>query len=739
MGTELSNYAASENDLQQALHRHLLCEVDRVWDDGRLARVRPRYSQSAGGWVPIDVHTLKDEFPSQGLVFWPGPQFLVARGQIVLVTALALEDYFGQEGKYDRFKVVHGARAFECLVCETVNEEKSLHRLFSAEGLSLQVRPLTKSVYFQLVNGSILGPLPITENLGVLRCSQPDLVSRVHYIENARHCFQKLMWTDQQERLFLRADASLPAPTTLFNLEAPEVAWRGVLRRLREVSLDAGTAVERDFQLLEQYIKSLGEPSVSEPAKQVELARAKRVRSFVETLSLETFQLEEVARILAARPEIQQGVLRELGELAAKEKTRLERELVAEREKASEALRDIQREFTEAKNRLQGVSVEAERLTEEVSQKIRATVDEISRDPIARLSEHFVVRGLLGGMGAADRVSELSLIPRVDEGASCLEAISEASRRFAAGLASSGLYQVVGPVIVGGMLTGSVPVVCGAGADAVVKKLADSFCGGLMVRVSVPANTFSVTDLFGVYQGGEFVPRSLELQALPAIAENAPGPVLVVLEGINRAPVEVFLPSLVNASRKWGTGGAEGYDLGLAAGVAGGRSYRWPDNVMLMGTYVSGPSVFPVSVEGDSAVTFVPSILLSEVLGELVAIASTQEVTYLKRETWYNALESARAQTGRPSSPPLNLPPIASDVHIDNDILLRHVAESVNLGCPEGDALSLVFGYRMAVLADEGAFDDFARDAARDYKLYKEKWFLDSVRRIRGIVHRRER
>jgi hypothetical protein len=738
MNNSSSVETLSERHLQKNFTTPLLCEVEyvNVKDRGEWARVRPIYRQSPAGWVSIPPDLLIEDFASQGLVFWPRPQVFLERGQIVFVSSLAVNEHFGEGGKHDLYKVVHGAHALECLVCETFEEERELHGLFTNEGLAPRVRPLNKRFYVQLTNKSVVGPFPVTESQGRLRCSQPDLIARIPLIEDAANYFEELDKCDRQKRFFLKPGVSLPASTRVFNLESPETALKGVLRRIREMDSDKADTLNESLKALDGYIKSLGSDGIKDSARQVDLARARRVLFLLDTLKLEAADLTEITEALSQRSDVKQRVVQELEEFHSRQRERFAEELAAERDRANDDLQVVRDEFAREKSRLEELKREGERLGADVSLQLQSTVEEILRAPLAKLSEHAVVRGLLQGANLSKPKKEFPVGVRIDDCAVSIEGIGDGIKRLSAGLSESGIHPDVGRFLMSSILTSSVPVICGARADLVAKKLADTLCGGLMVSVSVNANTFSVVDLFGSYQAGEFVPRSLELLNLPAIAEAAPGPVLVVLEGINRAPVEVFLPSLVNATR--GHSGS-GIDLGFSAGVAGGKSYRWPNNIMLVGTAVTGPSVFPIPIEGSSAITLVPSILLSEVVGQPMGANDAISVSYLTRESWFRALTEVQQRGLEAAALPATLPTLPKDVHIDIAALSSHVKEFKNLGKSEADAVSWVFACRLIVLGDEDSFEDFVERAKQTNELYKKEWFVDSIRRIRGIAHRRER
>ncbi len=144
-----------------------------------------------------------------------------------------------------------------------------------------------------------------------------------------------------------------------------------------------------------------------------------------------------------------------------------------------------------------------------------------------------------------------------------------------------------------------VPLVAGNRSLEFLEALADRISNGQLLVVHVHPTTTSINDLVGRVDErlGRFMPAPTRLAELLIHASDFLYPVIVVLEGINRVPIESsFLPLLESYAVP------ERRPIRLAAlssvhpddPFASLAEFTWPPNLLLAATLVEGTSVFSI-------------------------------------------------------------------------------------------------------------------------------------------------
>jgi phage-related protein len=169
----------------------------------------------------------------------------------------------------------------------------------------------------------------------------------------------------------------------------------------------------------------------------------------------------------------------------------------------------------------------------------------------------------------------------------------------------------------GTILGGGVPVVAGADATAAVAAYADAVTAGAVLWVPVAPSMLEPADLLGRPDGrGRFAPHSAGLVdlLLDAYAAGPDGPLrLVVLDGVNRAPVDAYLAPVLEAMR---SALVEEHprrlplchpaSLDVDDPYAAVPHLPWPSTVLLAGTWAHGPATLPPSAAFWETAALVP-------------------------------------------------------------------------------------------------------------------------------------
>lgn len=96
-------------------------------------------------------------------------------------------------------------------------------------------------------------------------------------------------------------------------------------------------------------------------------------------------------------------------------------------------------------------------------------------------------------------------------------------------------------------IAGRVPLACGPKSMRLMKRFADLICGGVMRWTSISPLLTEVRDLIGTFHDGWFRPHPSGIALLLLKVSRGESPALVVLEGANRAPLELVLEPLLHS------------------------------------------------------------------------------------------------------------------------------------------------------------------------------------------------
>lgn len=166
------------------------------------------------------------------------------------------------------------------------------------------------------------------------------------------------------------------------------------------------------------------------------------------------------------------------------------------------------------------------------------------------------------------------------------------------------------------LLARSAPIVTGIGGREVLQVLGDFLTGGRVLTIPVSPGYLEPADLFGTWDphSRSIHPDKHGLLDLMLAAPQIEGLLLVILEGINLAPIEAYLLPLLEAYR--GSllhGRTRRIAIAHPAGIrsedryAGASQLLWPDNVLLACTVVDGPATLPVPPDVWGFGTFLPA------------------------------------------------------------------------------------------------------------------------------------
>jgi hypothetical protein len=397
-------------------------------------------------------------------------------------------------------------------------------------------------------------------------------------------------------RNFLLPDVKIEGTAVLRDWSPDPLALKRVMGKLRKWDRGFADTLELSEKALERVEAILAAPPVSINDLDMERARFQRARAYLASLR------DADALNSAARTAIEEGPLAIKIE---KEKERiLQAETARARDQANEAFRAEREELDRVREQIAGLERERDKLTielEAIRQRQASFIDRLDEELESRLARLLekpeqvladvailkAVEKALGSTTSSKRTEpSRESPPSVDAveheppipGCTDLVAFS---KRFQGALLANDTPPNVWRSIFSSLLGGGVPLIMGARARRSFEAFARVATRGEVHWVQVEPTWTCLRD---VMLGGLS-------ELLSKLAESGKLQ-FVVLEGVNRAPVESYLcPLLSDYADAW-DGRVPGL-APLANGDLNGHPARltvrpWPKNVLLGGTLVEG-------------------------------------------------------------------------------------------------------------------------------------------------------
>lgn len=567
----------------------LIGVVDFLAVDRSFGRVEPILESHDQGWRPAKA----SDFPPENRVFWSRPPVGLAAGSIVQVT---VEGNVADKAK-DHYKVASHQFCTEVVDLRATGDVEALRRAVDA-GLKLFPPPQPHVMLW--AKDGIVGPFKLVQTNGLWTIEETMRPQVGLY--TPEELSMTLLSAKSGKRYILSA-SNPPLPSA-------QVDWGSDEDVLRRALTHAATHLKRDnanHALTRAAIaQAVADETVDGTQAQValwsnRLARAEKYLAATKTLGTQAASLTE---LIQALPAFKRELEAALGGVREAAKARVEAELTAE--KASlDAIRKekaavqkerevVQAELETAKAK---VRQEVEALEETLEERVRAAVEK----PERLLADVAMFRAI-GAPGSVGPSATPQTVPRTRErrtwGIAANQVRTLGELRSAIGR-HAGALSVQLPACLNvhcAYKAGSFPLLYGPRAVEVAETYSRAVAGGRFTVVQVSPLFRQPSDLIGEVRNGRFVPHAAALVDVLSGAAGSEGLAVVVIEGVNRAPVESFLlPLLRLTSRR-----AETLPVFHPSAVDAGDAYEdasaimWPANVILIGTAVDGPTSLPV-------------------------------------------------------------------------------------------------------------------------------------------------
>lgn len=541
------------------------------WDKrgSTIAGVRPLIELRKDEWRLINA---AEEFPSQGLVFWPNAQAAVKDSLI----------FFRAEpnpGQKDEFKVIEPKPAYEVLDLRRYGTAAEV-RAVLIDGVRMPGPIGTVRAHIWCKPDALVGPVELKR----AATGTTKLVgTNLHRLSLYSGAQVRPVNVNHSERL-LRVDEA--GPSGYVDWDDDAVVLRRALEAAVRVAKQSGHDPGQTKRQIEDAARALA--AQAGPDAQLDRYRLERALSLLENTEVVARNAGDLAERLREHPAIkasldeveatiraavEQSARAELDRGLALERASL-KELVDARARAKleleaseNELRKLEGQLADTRNQVASAAKEAEAT---VDARVLAALDR----PLDLLAEVSVLRPFLGNSGASRAAAgaSTSQSSKVDWLRTRGEDVKDkaALRRV---LTSVARTRGVDPALLlqvhAAVVARLMPITLGPGALAALTAYAHAVCAGRVLIVHVSPGAIQPHDLNDVPGGG--------LLAAASAAKDVNGLSLVVLEGANRAPLEGAVVPLLQLT-----------ELGLSPlATAGG--------LRLTASLVAGATTVPVT------------------------------------------------------------------------------------------------------------------------------------------------
>ncbi|BCM94149.1 hypothetical protein IAD21_06052 [Abditibacteriota bacterium] len=404
---------------------------------------------------------------------------------------------------------------------------------------------------------------------------------------------------------------------TVTNLRsAGQLDWSSDEVVLKRVLRTGGVITQAQ---IDQLISALDPVLLADSASLLEKDRRDRAVGLRETIKRNHRAADAYADTLLAIPAVQEVVSKEKIQILTRYRAEIEGQLKELREEIS-VLQDEKStlsqgiaEYSKECDRLERevkekVAVQTQTITEKVEEAqnvLRTRWQTFRRDVIPDLAELEFLRVLMGAPSPPSPVGQLTtdcVVPSARPKASwpwpaCAVGTHSTTKDFlrtlkksitATAFRSTGTAGLIARSLTAIFLADAFPVLAGDGARAVLEAFGSVAVGGRVLTLGITPNYLEPSNLCGSPRGNDWKREQNGLLDLLESAQQSQADkeerlFLIVLEGINRAPVEFYLLPFLRAFRhRFSAQPNVFYPL------PGTQTMRWPSNVLLAATMCDG-------------------------------------------------------------------------------------------------------------------------------------------------------
>ncbi len=594
---------------------------------GPLVKLSPAYQESddRSKWQPIE--SVQEEFPNRGLVTWFRPPEMASPGTAWQFHIEQQETFRKEIPEHDRFKVVgNPSPVFEVLDFAE-DDLDEMRRCLTVEGIHLPYVPSPR-VCFHLADDLWIGPVSLTqksddcwvlvEDPSQLPCIAPLVAKSIQQVR-IEHSPRALLGPTDRPRSIGRIDW------------APDnVLLKHVLSWMLRIDKAYSEQLALSKQAIEHATSTLY-PNIQEEVNRVLLEqRLNRAREIVAGLSTNQTLTDKLQQEILALPKVQELLKEHQVKTEQQLKASLQTELTLIREKALADVDIVRTQETELRDKIARLNSELvcleqkaserrlalEKQFDELDTQLTTRIEQILARPHEVLADAVIFRALFQKDRATDGASGVTVhkvgsVNASEAGRGASKIPETAGQRLDSKKdLRSGLRQVfrnrrlpaksIAPLD-SAFLSGCIPILNGANAYSALEGYASVVASSRLLWIPVPAATLEPGDLIGKADPtvGRFIPNASGLADLLIEASKTPNKLyLVVLDGINRAPMDAYLSPIIGCYTDFLKGNSARALPILHPSMANSDDpycclvqFPWPANVLLSGIWTDGVTI----------------------------------------------------------------------------------------------------------------------------------------------------
>lgn len=579
-------------------------------DGYRFARVEPLYQSGEGRtWRPFR-EPVDQAFPSRGLVFWHDAPATVEKGSHWQFGVVENPSYDGNE-KLEKYQIDQPEPVIEIIDLHSL-EEQRVRRLLTEEGLQLDLEPIAADVLIWVDEDHWVGPVRLMETRGGWTVEATEDLAR---IQRRRLPPAEASLVDLcGKRIVLNPRREFGELVGFCNWMTDYQFASGLLRRLRKLDRNAFDGLDVTYAVFDEYLRAMEEAGLIGTDLEVELGRRERLQDLKKMMEENSSLLNEA---VSALHEIKQFG-KELEGRKEEEYKRIREEL---EQRVESELAGRRAELGRFEQEVEQVRLELERLEGELASKheeldaLSHRFDDALAQRLSRLLE--APEETFADLAIFRKIFAPSAVPgsareNPPERVKVLPTTTTTTRITDTGeligvlgkkLAARGASPFMAPDLHSAFLTGAVPIVTGPNAYDALDAYASTVAGARLCWIPISGTTFEPQELLGRFDpvAKRIIPHPGGLLDILAEARESDQLYLVVLEGLNRAPVESYLLPLLESFSDASLGRrartiplAPRDALDPADPYHGHHRVMWEPNVLLAATPVFGTATLPL-------------------------------------------------------------------------------------------------------------------------------------------------
>jgi hypothetical protein len=524
-----------------------------------------------------------DEFPNRGLASWWRPPASVLKGSAWLFRVHESETFEHENQYHCFFNVSEPADpTTELIEADGIQAEEDLRRELCFIGLAAS-SPLTSRVVIRFGGDRLLGPvhgifrdgrlyLPdeaLNSRLTIARAGPPESLAKYD-----GHYFLPLGdWSEKIGEVDFSPDS---------------VFLKRALKELRSKDL---ASMKLTDNLMRQLVGGSADASLTVLEKQ----RLERLKNWTARVEENVTLTEEVVGEILELPAIHKEITHALEAAKVSAREAIEHELADEVKKIAAAraqLATLAAELAEGRHR-------QELFANALETMIEARIRSAMAKPEEFLADNALIRAALSCGTASATAKPERVPPAFTHFENLIGDREEIIGLLTTSFCRRGFRERLPLMLHATLLAGNVPLIYGIHAREVLQLYGSVVTSGNILWVPISPSQLEPADLLMSRTGGtqSCIPNANGLLDLLKRAQSSNAMYLVVCEGVNRCLMQSAIHPILRhvAERRQGIPGEPLITLPHPQdGSTVGIGIEWPRNVLLTGTLVDEPSLYPL-------------------------------------------------------------------------------------------------------------------------------------------------